>query len=107
MRVDAFDFAAGAPESTGFEVVQVAAGINHVLILLANGSVYAYGRNSHGQLGLGDTSTREMPTRVPLPAGVVATGVAVGAFHSLMLTSDGRVFACGCNTHVRFCWHSV
>jgi alpha-tubulin suppressor-like RCC1 family protein len=51
--------------------VAVAAGTDFSLGLRADGSLYAWGRNQVGQLGLGDTVDRNIPTLVrisrPLP----------------------------------------
>ncbi len=59
-----------------------------------------WGSNLNGQLGIGSSSVRTTPvlayTNGAL-AGKVVTAVAVGTTHSLALTSDGQVFACGNN----------
>ena len=49
---------------TGVPVVQVACGDMFSLALTATGSIYAFGRNDAGQLGLGDTTDRLKPVRV-------------------------------------------
>lgn len=79
----------------GLTVVRVAAGGNHVLALLSDGSVYAWGRNANGQLGLGDQQIRTVPTRVPLPRAAVA--IAAGRDFSLAALDDGRVYGWGLN----------
>src|SRR6266404_6286996 len=45
--------------------VSVAAGQNHSLVLKWDGSLLAFGDNSHGQLGLGDKVNRHTPTAIP------------------------------------------
>ena len=55
-----------------------------------------WGYNSYGQSGLGDRVTRHVPTVVPGVSGVIA--VAAGWFHSLALSKDGTVMACGRNS---------
>lgn len=69
----------------------------HTLALAVDGRVFAFGENEEGELGLGHVSIAvHRPTPVTgLPRTVVA--VSVGAFFSLFLTSEGRVFACGMN----------
>jgi len=37
---------------------QIACGSHHTIILTETGSVYGFGQNTHGQLGLGDTTNR-------------------------------------------------
>eukprot|EP00443_Scrippsiella_acuminata_P056579 CAMPEP_0115375390 /NCGR_PEP_ID=MMETSP0271-20121206/2436_1 /TAXON_ID=71861 /ORGANISM="Scrippsiella trochoidea, Strain CCMP3099" /LENGTH=483 /DNA_ID=CAMNT_0002798449 /DNA_START=144 /DNA_END=1595 /DNA_ORIENTATION=- len=76
----------------------VSAGEDHSLFAARDGSAYAAGRNDHGQLcqpkGMPESST---PVRVPLPPGTFVVDVSAGEEHSLFLTKDGRVFACGNN----------
>ncbi|MFG2112084.1 Ig-like domain repeat protein [Streptomyces sp. NPDC048718] len=61
------------------------------------GTALGWGWNSYGQVGDGTTTQRDTPVDVSLPAGVELTAVAAGAYHSLGLTSDGRVFGWGNN----------
>jgi alpha-tubulin suppressor-like RCC1 family protein len=77
-------------------VTGIAAGTQHGLALLANGSVVAWGGNQYGQLGDGSTTNRLTPVPVSGLSGVVA--IAAGASHSVALTSDGQVWAWGLNT---------
>ena len=44
------------------QVEQVAAGDEHSACVTADGSVYAWGVNAEGRLGVGDTKTRMAPT---------------------------------------------
>ncbi|WP_052419747.1 RCC1-like domain-containing protein [Hyalangium minutum] len=76
-------------------VVAVAAGMEHSLALKSDGTVWAWGDNSYGQLGDGTTSSRFTPVQVPSLSGVVA--VAAGTRHSLARDSDGRTWAWGNN----------
>lgn len=79
----------------GVTATAIAAGFTHSLAVTSTGQVYAWGSNSFGELGDGNTSTREsVPVRVDLPDGVKVTAVAAGR-HSLARTSDGRVYAWG------------
>jgi alpha-tubulin suppressor-like RCC1 family protein len=76
-------------------VTKVAAGRYHSLALKADGSVYAWGYNGNGELGLGDLNDRSTPTLVSGLSGM--TKVAAGRYHSLALASDGTVYAWGFN----------
>ena len=70
----------------------------HTMILTENGTIFACGSNEHGQLGMGDNIPRNTFTEVPpLPDGKVAIQVVTGDSHTLVLTQDGTVFACGNN----------
>jgi len=77
------------------EVTAVAAGGEHSLALLANGTVRAWGNNSEGQLGNGTTTTSKVPVIVSGLVNVVA--IAAGKEHSLALLSNGTVMAWGSN----------
>lgn len=80
------------------EVVQVAAGglygFGHNLALKADGSVWGWGANGFGELGLGDFNGRPFPERIPIDC-VIA--IAAGAQFSLFLKSDGTVWSSGRN----------
>jgi len=77
------------------DVVAIAAGNGHSLALRSDGTVWAWGANSHGQLGNDSTTPRDVPVQVHNLAGVVA--IAAGHTHSLALASDGTVWAWGNN----------
>jgi alpha-tubulin suppressor-like RCC1 family protein len=74
----------------------IAAGFEHSLALKANGSLWAWGGNSFGQLGHGDNVyIRSVPTRVGTATDWAV--VAAGGRHSLLLKADGSLWACGRN----------
>jgi len=75
--------------------VPVAAGASHALYVRADGTVWSWGRNAHGQLGDGSTLDRATPVQVVGLTDVAA--VASGLHHSLALRSDGTVWAWGAN----------
>jgi alpha-tubulin suppressor-like RCC1 family protein len=79
------------------EAVQIAAGGDYSLALKDGGSVWAWGRNNHGQLGDGTTTNKSAPVQVPGMSQV--TMVAAGFYHSLALKDDGSVWAWGYNAH--------
>jgi alpha-tubulin suppressor-like RCC1 family protein len=62
----------------GTKVTAVAAGCDHNLALTANGHVLAWGLGGDGELGNGATTSSDLPVRVKIPAGLVATGIAAG-----------------------------
>jgi alpha-tubulin suppressor-like RCC1 family protein len=71
----------------------VSAGAVYTVALKNDGTVWAWGLNSRGQLGDGTTTQRVMPVQVNGLAGVVA--VASGDNHTLALKSDGTVWSWG------------
>ncbi|MFY4717281.1 DUF7507 domain-containing protein [Streptomyces sp. LaBMicrA B280] len=81
----------------GTTVTAISAGAYHSLAVTSDGHVLAWGYNLFGQLGDGTTTNRSTPVEVDLPAGTTVTSVAGGGYHSLALTSDGRVLAWGYN----------
>jgi alpha-tubulin suppressor-like RCC1 family protein len=76
-------------------VTAIAGGEIHSLALLSSGTVVAWGGNSEGQLGNGNTTNSTVPVEVKGLSGVVA--VSAGGEHSLALLSNGTVMAWGSN----------
>lgn len=77
----------------------VAAGHFHSLAIGSDGNIYAWGDNEYGQLGNGSTVDSDTLVKVALPAGVTASEIACGYYHSLALGSDGNVYAWGENNN--------
>ena len=80
-----------------FAGASVVAGRSHSLALKSDGTVWAWGNNSTGQLGDGSTTDRWTPVQVSGLSGVIA--LAAGSEHSLALKSDGTVWAWGDNSN--------
>ena len=82
-------------------VVQVAAGGSHSIALKSDGTVWAWGSNSNGQLGDG-TSGAGTDKLTPVQVGGSLTGVVLigaGESHSLAVKNDGTVWAWGSNSN--------
>ncbi|XP_071082712.1 uncharacterized protein [Haliotis cracherodii] len=82
----------------GKDVVRIAAGYCHSLVLNDKGAVYSFGCGYFGQLGQGDNSKKSCPTRIsllPEPVSIIATKY----FHSIAVTSSNRVYSWGCHPH--------
>ncbi|MDP3000959.1 MAG: hypothetical protein Q8N47_25985 [Bryobacterales bacterium] len=75
----------------------IAAGGAHSLAVWSDGTVRAWGLNDSGQLGDGSTANRL--TQVPVSGLTGVLAVAGGANHSLALKSDGTVWAWGNNAY--------
>jgi alpha-tubulin suppressor-like RCC1 family protein len=74
--------------------VAVAAGASWSAAITDDGSLFTWGDNSYGQLGVAEGSNT--PRHVPLP--FLVAQVAGGHYHMLILSSRGDVYACGKNS---------
>ncbi|MDR2152806.1 MAG: hypothetical protein LBO72_08295 [Helicobacteraceae bacterium] len=81
------------------KIVAIAAYFNRYLAIDSKGKLYATGSNDAGQLGLGDRAYRHAFTLVDSLEGKKIVAVATGTWHSLALTSDGKVYATGSNAN--------
>jgi alpha-tubulin suppressor-like RCC1 family protein len=70
--------------------IAVAGGTYQVAVLLANGTVWTFGKNDNGQLGVNDTTSRQTPVQV---WGISSSAVAVacGQHLTAVLLADGTV----------------
>ena len=75
-------------------VIAMSAGKKHSLILKKDGSVWAAGDNTRGQLGDGTTAARLSYVQV-IPSGAAA--IAAGDDFSVVMMADGSVRTCGNN----------
>ncbi len=68
----------------------------HTVALKSDGTVWTWGNNEHGQLGIGTLDKMSsVPVRVPDLDDVVA--IAAGSLHTMALKSDGTVWTWGYN----------
>ena len=77
-------------------IIAVAAGKQHSLALKSDGTVWAWGDNSYGQLGIGSTSVPATPV-VQVSGLPFIIAIAVGSYHNLALDSSGSVWTWGYN----------
>lgn len=63
------------------------------------GAVFAWGKNSSGQLGLGDTIDRPHPVQLKSLRSQRVTYISCGMDHTVALTKDGGVFTFGAGTY--------
>jgi alpha-tubulin suppressor-like RCC1 family protein len=87
------------PLPAGVTATAIAAERYSALVIGSNGVLYAWGRNSHGELGNGGTSEADSPVTVSTPDGVTASAIAGGGRHALMIGSDGNLYAWGYNAY--------
>ncbi|MBC8009172.1 MAG: hypothetical protein H7067_03640 [Burkholderiales bacterium] len=83
------------PVQIASDVVSVASGGGHTLLLKTDASLWAVGKNEYGQLG--DGSTKDKSTPVKIAEGVVSMDANRG--HSLFIKTDGSLWAMGQNEY--------
>jgi alpha-tubulin suppressor-like RCC1 family protein len=72
-------------------------GNGQTVALLRGGSVWAWGDNDRGQLGIGSRASSSVPVRVHVPAGVTFATVSSGGYASYAIDTTGRLWAWGDN----------
>ena len=72
----------------------------HAAAIKTDGTLWAWGRNNHGQLGLGDAGNL-VSRSSPVQVGALADWSQVGAgrFHSAAVKTDGTLWAWGRNAY--------
>jgi alpha-tubulin suppressor-like RCC1 family protein len=76
-------------------ITAISAGWFHILALKADGTAWAWGNNSKGELGDGTTTNRSSPVQVLNVSNIVV--VSGGDSHSSALATDGTVWKWGLN----------
>ena len=85
---------------SGKNIESISLGNLHALAIASDGTVYAWGSNFYGQLGNGTNASSTVPVKVntigDLPTNK-ALKVDAGYSHSLVVTTNGDVYAWGSN----------
>jgi M6 family metalloprotease-like protein len=76
---------------------RTAAGGRHNLLVKSDGSLWAWGGNAYGQLGVGTTSDSSVPLRVG--TGLDWRFASAGLNHTVAAKTDGALWAWGWNQH--------
>ena len=79
-------------------VANISLGGNHTLALMTDGTLYSWGYNSNGQLGIGNTNNSSYPVQVSLPNGLIASGIATGGGYSFAIMTNGTMYGWGTNS---------
>jgi alpha-tubulin suppressor-like RCC1 family protein len=69
----------------------------HALAIRTDGSLYGWGANSFGQLGLNNTNDQRLPVRIGIETNWIQ--VEAGANHSVALRRDGTIWTWGGNQY--------
>jgi RCC1 and BTB domain-containing protein len=82
------------------KVKSIVCGAGHSIAILENGQVYGWGENGDGQLGLDrETHCELSPSHVKQLNGIKK--VVCGMYHTIALSTDGRLYTCGYNEYVK------
>jgi len=76
------------------DVKAISAGYLHSVLLLANGTVFSFGRNASGQLGNGSTADSQTGVLSVTDAVVIVAG----AYHTLAVDNRGFGWSWGQNS---------
>ena len=82
---------------TKMDIIEIACGCCHSIVIDVDGQLWAFGCNREGQLGLGDMENRNSPEKVQNFAKI--TKVKCGSVHSVALDEFGFVWGFG-NNHL-------
>lgn len=80
---------------SGVPLAQISAGKAHSMALSISGNVYSWGRNDFGQLGLGHTDNKDLPSLIETLGNEKVEFLACGGSHTALLTKDGLLFTFG------------
>ncbi|KAL0482019.1 ultraviolet-B receptor UVR8 [Acrasis kona] len=83
------------------KISQISCGNEHTLVLSSDNKLFSFGSNQFGQLGIG-AKVKQEPIAVPVTmSGVLLeksiSQISCGAYHSVVVTKDGRVYSYGDN----------
>ena len=99
---NAFNLSANTSEA----ITQVSLGGSHSAVLNSSGRIFTWGNNANGQLGNGTTGTAtnksapvEITASFNLNSGETIAQISLGGNHSLVLSSNDRIFTWGYNLY--------
>ncbi|CAD5116540.1 DgyrCDS5419 [Dimorphilus gyrociliatus] len=85
------------PTLPGLPVKQLACGQAHTFVLTISGALFGFGRNSYGQLGLGNETNHLYPTQCKNLRDHKIVYVTCGGDHTAAVATDGGLFTWGLN----------
>ena len=84
--------------AAGTNWIQVACGNNHTIAIKADGTLWAWGSNTNGQVGANDITHRSSPVQT-VAGGTNWELVDGGRYHSAGIKTDGTLWVWGKNTN--------
>ena len=80
-------------------ITAISTAYSHILALKTDGTVWAWGDNSHGQLGIDKNITTQSYIPVQILGLTNITAISAGWNYTIALKNDGTVWALGDNSH--------
>ena len=77
----------------------ISASVDHSIALDDEGNLYSWGRNTDGELGLGDTEHRSTPTFINSLKDKKITEIQTGSYHNIAKTEAGEIYVWGYNKY--------
>jgi alpha-tubulin suppressor-like RCC1 family protein len=74
-------------------------GASHSVSLKTNGTIWVWGGNSYGQLGVGDTISRTTPTQLIIGTDSDWLSITAGSDHTIAIKTNTTIWAWGSNGH--------
>jgi alpha-tubulin suppressor-like RCC1 family protein len=76
----------------------ISCGGSHTMVLMMDNTIWGTGLNGSGQLGLGDTSDRNILTQITSDiSGCTPLSIYCGNFHTMVLMTNGTIWGTGYN----------
>ena len=82
-------------DSSSIKVIK--SGYAHTVKIKNDGTLWAWGRNDYGQLGLGDSKNYNIPKKVGTDTNWINVGT--GMYHTLAIKKDGTLWSWGRNIY--------
>ena len=80
-------------------VTEISVGERHCLLRTRYNRIFGWGKNNHGQLGMGDTQTRHKPTEILALTQIEMLQIECGGSHTAVLTKSGQIWCFGNNNN--------
>ena len=77
-------------------IPKTVSGKDFTVALKSDGTVWTWGYNGYGQLGVGDKTNRYKPTKINIENVV---DISAGYNHTLLVTKDGKIYSFGSNSY--------